>query len=257
MNLSGLLLAGGKSSRFGSNKLKILSYGIPILAGQIIKLCFLCEEIIVCTSRENQKFTECTVKKIEHYTKFLGISEKIKIPAIRIIPDENILGDSAGIIGPLLGIYTGLKNSINDRCIVIASDMPFISFKLLEVLKNTAKENPDYDSVIVKSEKGMEPLCGVYSKKYIKIIENNIKNGNYRISDVLCTLRVKWLDAMRMNAAGIDMYNFFNINSGKDNAKFTQIFKKGVEGYDSYNFSGGTIRKWEDNFFRGSRTGAK
>jgi len=85
MNLSGLLLAGGKSSRFQSNKIKILSYGIPILADQIIKLCFFCEEVIICTSRENQGFTEETVKKIGYYTRVLGISGKIEMPLMKII----------------------------------------------------------------------------------------------------------------------------------------------------------------------------
>jgi molybdenum cofactor guanylyltransferase len=257
MNLSGLLLAGGRSSRFGANKLKILSYGIPILADQVIKLCFLCEEITVCTSRENQKYTECIVKKIEYYIKVLGISKKINIPVIRITADEDILRDRFGIIGPLAGIYTGLKNSINDKCIVIASDMPFISFKLLETIKKTAEENPDFDSVIVKSHKEVEPLCGVYSKRYIKVIENNIRDGNYRISDALCALRVKWLDVMKINSAGIDIYNFFNINSMEDNTRFEKILKKGIEGYDPYNFSGKAVSKWEDNFFRGYCKGDK
>jgi molybdopterin-guanine dinucleotide biosynthesis protein A len=257
MNFSGLLLAGGKSSRFQSNKIKILSYGIPILADQIIKLCFFCEEVIICTSRENQGFTEETVKKIGYYTRVLGISGKIEMPLMKIIPDENILEEGVRSIGPLAGIYAGLRNSINDRCIVVASDMPFISFRLLEIVKNTARENPGCDSVIIKSEKGIEALCGVYSKKYIKIIEDNIKDCNYRISDVLDALEVKWLDSRILNAAGIDMYNFFNINSKKDIAKFKEILNKEVEGYDPGNLSGGTIKKWKDNFFRGSCKGTK
>ncbi len=53
MDFTGILLAGGKSSRFGINKIKIEFEGIPLIADQIIKLGFFCTEVLISSSSEN------------------------------------------------------------------------------------------------------------------------------------------------------------------------------------------------------------
>jgi len=257
MDLSGILLAGGKSKRFGPNKIKIISDGVPLIADQIIKLCFFCNEIIISSSRENQDFIRTTLEKIKDYSRMLKIPNRVQIPPLKIVLDENIVIENPTGIGPLAGIYTGLKKSGNDRCLVIASDMPFISYSLLKLLIDTIVENPEADSVIVRNKKGIEALCGIYSKNYITIIEESIKSGVYKISKILDELEVKWIDSKGLREEKIDIYNFFNINSKKDIEKFVQIYNKGVNRYGTDHFNSGTGKKWEDNFYRGISKGVK
>jgi molybdenum cofactor guanylyltransferase len=257
MDLSGILLAGGKSKRFGPNKIKIMYNGIPLIVDQIIKLCFFCNEIIISSSRENQDFIRNTLEKFKDYSRILKIPEVMHVPPIKIVLDENIKIENTTSIGPLAGIYSGLRKSGNDKCLIIASDMPFISYRLLKLLADTIEESPEADSVIVKNNKGIEALCGIYSKNYIKIIEESIKKGIYKISKVLDSLEVKWIDSKRLREERIDIYNFFNINSRKDIKKFVQIYNKGVNGYGTDHFSSGSGKKWEDNFYRRAGKGVK
>lgn len=250
MDFSGILLAGGKSKRFGPNKIKIISDGIPLLADQIIKLCFFCNEIIISSSRENHGFIRRTLEKIKDYGQMLEIPEGMQVPPIKIVLDENTVTENTKSIGPLAGIYTGLKKSGNDKCIIIASDMPFISYGLLKLLTDTIEESPEADSVIIRNKKGIEALCGIYSKKYIKIIEENIKRGAYKISKILDGPEIKWIDSKRLREEKIDMYNFFNINSRRDIKEFIQIRNKGIIGYSNSSFNSGSGKKWKDNFYR-------
>ncbi len=251
MDFSGILLAGGKSKRFGPNKIKIISDGIPLLADQVIKLCFFCNEIIISSSQENHGFISDTLGRIKDYGRILKIPDRMQIPPIKIVLDENIIAKNTTNIGPLAGIYTGLKKSGNDKCLIIASDMPFISYRLLKLLTDTIEESSGADSVIIRNKKGIEALCGIYSKKYINIIEENIKKGVYKISKILDGLKVKWIGSKRLREEKIDIYNFFNINSRKDIEEFVQIRNKGIIGYGNSDFSSGPGKKWEDNFYRG------
>jgi len=257
MDLSGILLAGGKSKRFGLNKIKIMSDRVPLIADQVIKLCFFCDEIIISSSRENQDFIRTTLEKIKDYGRMMKIPDRMQIPPLKIVLDENIITEDPTGIGPLAGIYTGLKRSGNDKCLIIASDMPFISYRLLKLLIDTIEENPETDSVIVRNKKGIEALCGIYSKNYIKIIEESIKRGVYKISKILDSLEVGWIDSKRLREEKIDIYNFFNINSRNDIEKFVRIYNKGVNGYGTDYFSSGPGKKWEDNFYRGAGKGIK
>ncbi|HAJ95075.1 MAG TPA: hypothetical protein DCP02_02465 [Actinobacteria bacterium] len=257
MDLSGILLAGGKSKRFGPNKIEIVFDGVPLIADQIIKLCFFCNEIIISSSRENRDFIRSALEKIKDYNRILKIPEVMNIPPIKIVLDENIKIGNTTNIGPLAGIYSGLKKSGNDKCLIVASDMPFISYRLLKLLTDTIEESPGADSVIVRNKKGIEALCGIYSKNYIKIIEESIKKRVYKISKVLDSLEVKWINSKRLREEKIDIYNFFNINSRKDIRKFVQIYNKGVNGYGTDNFSSGPGKKWENNFYRRAGKGVK
>lgn len=251
MDLSGIILAGGKSKRFGLNKIRIVSDGVPLIVDQVIKLCFFCNEIIISSSRENQDFIRTALEKIKDYSRILKIPEGMRLPSLKIVLDESFITENTTSIGPLAGICSGLKKVSNDKCFIIASDMPFISYKLLRLLANTAEESPEADSVIVKNNKGIEALCGIYSKNYIKIIEGSIKKRVYKISKILDNLEVKWIDSQRLREEKIDIYNFFNINSKKDIEKFVQIYNKGVKEYGTYHFNSWSGEKWENNFYRG------
>jgi len=250
MDLSGILLAGGKSKRFGPNKIKIIFDGVPLIADQIIKLCFFCNEIIISSSRENQDFIGTAVTNIKNYIRTLKIPDTMQIPPIKIVLDENIKADSASGIGPLAGIYSGLKKAANDKCLIIASDMPLISHRLLKFLIKTIDENPGADSAIIRNKKGIEALCGVYSKKYIKVIEENIKKGVYKISEILDKLEVEWTDSKRLREENIDIYNFFNINSAKDIEDYERIRINGVAGHMVDIRNNEPDKKWEYNFYR-------
>ncbi len=64
------------------------------------------------------------------------------------------------------------------------------------------------DAVIIRNPKGIEALCGIYSRQYIKQMRDSISDGIYKISEVLGNLEVEWIDGTKLKEERIDIYNF-------------------------------------------------
>ncbi len=275
MNLTGIVLAGGKSSRFGFNKLKIKVDTVPLFIDQIFKLSFFCDEIIVSTSKSNYPTLFSELNKIRTYQKKYNF-EKIQasnlkidfnefakknsaFQNIRIISDESDVdnlntSNSLNITnsekitpshkgkGPVIGIYTSLANASYFYSIIVAFDMPFISYNLLKSLvyesgintEEPSSSEPatisyDYskkrDAYIIKTEKGFEVLCGLYSKNCLGILKENIGKQKYKISDIFNYLDIEIISINKLKQNGIDSLNFFNINRLEDYHRFKNLWQ--------------------------------
>ncbi len=257
MEYSGIILAGGKSSRLGFNKISIDIGGIPLFIGQIFKLGIFCDEVIISCSDENHSIILRKLEKISEYSRNYSALDIIKIPPIKTIPDSAVL--DTGInkkIGPIAGIYSGLLNAKNQDCLVIAFDMPFISYKLFKLLISKSAAGGK-DAVIIKARKGIEALYGLYSKNCIKIINKNIKNKIYKIIEIFPYLEVEWISEIELKENKIDDLNYFNINTSADHERFKALWNEGVMP-DGTNYIGsGSAKKWEDFFYRGTDKGIK
>ena len=275
MNLTGIVLAGGKSSRFNFNKLKIKVDTVPLFIDQIFKLSFFCDEIIVSTSKSNYPTLFSELNKIRTYQKKYNF-EKIQasnlkidfndfakknsaFQNIRIILDESDVdnlntSNSLNITnsekitpshkgkGPVIGIYTSLANASYFYSIIVAFDMPFISYNLLKSLVYESGINTEEpsssepatisynyskkrDAYIIKTEKGFEVLCGLYSKNCLGILKENIGKQKYKISDIFNYLDIEVISINKLKQNGIDSLNFFNINRLKDYYKFKNLWQ--------------------------------
>jgi len=258
MNLSGIILAGGKSRRFNFNKIAIKIGKIPLFINQIYKLSFFCNEIWVSTNEKNYAAIHEEIKRIEDYRKYFNCLEEIKeIPAIRVIVDEDSFKNKKLTnIGPIGGIYSGLNNAKNYYSIVLAFDMPFITYNLLKLLVPRRQSNNNKsklkDVVAIKTTKGFEVLCSLYSKGCLNIIKRNIGKKKYKVSDIFSEAEVKMISENELECYDIDKLNFFNINTSKDYDAFIRLFSEEVLRNDSNNFDNRFCKKWKDFFYRGS-----
>lgn len=293
-SVTGIILAGGKSKRFSSSKLELKIGKVTLLFSQLIKLCHFCDEILVSTNRENYKAVRKEVDRLLP-SGFLMDSEAdlIKhlpekgVPEIKVILDEEWLGEFENLSlysracspGPIGGIYSGLKNAKNFYSIVVALDMPFISYAFLGFLLESIISKPNVsessvgkderesnkekvlmnrtpDVVVVRTEKGFETLCAIYSKNCLEVIEENIKRKMYKISDVFTGVFTRVISEDSLKKAGIGSLNFFNINTSRDYKYFMEVWERGVFGNDSCNISSRFCEKWKNFFYRenGSRT---
>lgn len=283
MKLTGIILAGGKSSRFNFNKLKIKAGSVPLLVDQILKLCFFCDEIIISTSKENYPLVSSQLCKINKYLEKYNpskirachprINMKSSLNKITALPDIKIIQDknnfsfpddiNYGSPGPITGIYSALADAAYFYSLIIAFDMPFISHKLLKTLICESGIKPcgkikrsvllpdsssEKDVCVIRRKKGFEVLCGIYSKNCTGTLKNNIKKKNYKISDIFTLLDVKIISEEKLKSRGIDNLNFFNINRPEDYSKYKKIWrgKKNTMG------PGITFTDiWSNFFFRG------
>jgi len=260
MKLSGIILAGGRSKRFGINKLEIKIGQIPLFIDQVIKLSLFCDQILIVTSAQNSNFILQELNKINNYINYYKPLD-FSIPEIKVADDEKTqipaLKSGEDSVGPIMGIYTGLKNSKNLYNIVVAFDMPFISEKILNLLisalndkksssgKNKIKHLDEelFDVVITRNLKGFEALCGLYSKNCIGAFQRSIARGNYKILDVFDKLNSKIITNDLLIKYKVDQLNFFNINKINDYYRFTDIWNISFSGLDF-------IKKWKKFFYR-------
>ena len=155
------ILAGGKSSRMGKNK-ALLEYESNTFIGRIINE-FDGHEIIISAS---------------------GQKEYEGLPA-KIINDEN------QDIGPIEGIRQVLQASGEEYVFVCACDMPFITGKIADYIAEFISS--DYDCYVITDGDRMHPLCAVYSKKILPVIEKLIAEGSYKLRLILDNTRTKFI----------------------------------------------------------------
>jgi len=81
-------------------------------------------------------------------------------------------------LGPISGVHAGLVDSSYQFNFFLGCDLPLIS---KEVMLAVVTRHTDQDIFGVKTEKGLEPLCTIYCKRCVPLIEEQIKNGEYSL----------------------------------------------------------------------------
>ena len=160
--VTGIILAGGKSSRMGKDKCltkfnekNLIEYTIEIFKP-------ISDKIIISTNKaEHSQFGYETIK------------------------DEFI---DCGAIG---GIHSTLKNAETEINIIAPCDMPFISIELFEFL---LQKIGNYNAVIPIFNGKVEPLTGVYSRNILPIVENQIRNKKFKILSLLENINTNFIE---------------------------------------------------------------
>ena len=184
MEVTGIILAGGKSARMGADKGLQELCGKALISYAIQSLSETCNTIIISTSSDA-------------YLSF----------GLKTIPDE-IPG-----IGPMGGIYSALKQSKTERTLVLSCDLPFVSKELLSfILKNAEGYQV---AVPWQGNQHYEPLCGFYNLSVLEQMNAFIEKGNYKLPDLFEEIIINKLVIHNI----LDSYSenlFLNVNSKHD-----------------------------------------
>ena len=183
--MNAAILVGGKSSRMGSNKAFLELKGKSFIELQIDLLREIFDDIFISANTSSEY-------------EYLNLS---------------IFKDVYPGKGPLGGIYTSLINSSSLHTFMLACDMPFIGPELINHLKDLTKE---YDVVIPKSEKGLEPLHAFYSKKCIDPIKRSLEEDNLRITSFFPHVNVKIVELDNLNLSDSFKNSIKNLNTRDD-----------------------------------------
>lgn len=191
--MTAIILAGGKSNRFGSDKAFVKIDGIPLIKRQLNVLRGIFKKIIIVTNRPH----------------------KYGFKNIKIIQD--IIKNC----GPLAGIYSGLMESGSFYNFVLSCDMPFINEALIRyIIKNC----DSYDVIIPKVSRKFHPLFGVYSKNCIPVIEEMIRGGRLKISNIFPRLNTRFILKREIERFDKKSLSLVNINTKADLAKAKELF---------------------------------
>jgi len=193
----GIVLAGGKSTRMGTNKALLPLRDKPLLATVVAALRPLFAEIIVVTNTPE-------------------LYQDIEARLVRdVIPGR----------GPLSGFHAGLLASPYRHNFIVACDMPFLNPALINYLLSQA---PGYDAVVPRRGQYLQPLHAVYSRNCLAAIETCLKQGEYQAFAFYPRVRVRYVDVDRLKAQGFKDPEqvFFNINTPADLARARYLLKE-------------------------------
>ena len=186
--MTSIILAGGRSSRFGYSKTFETLGGKSLIQWVIDRLTPLSEEILIVTARRGD-FAYSPSPMIKR--------------VVDIYPGK----------GPLGGIYSGLATSSCSRAIVVACDMPFLSIALLGYM---AQFSPAFDVVVPRIERMLEPLCAIYSKNCLVPIQRLLERNELRIRELFSAVRVKYVEEDDIDQFDSEHLSFLNINTKAD-----------------------------------------
>ena len=126
----------------------------------------------------------------------------------RVVYDEN------RSIGPIEGMRRLLTESESEWMFLCAADMPLLRRELAEYVSDFISS--DYDCCVVTCGGHVHPLCGVYSKRVLPVIGEQIAAGQYKLSGVLQRVRTKIvpLEYTRFDARVLE-----NVNTPRDYAR--------------------------------------
>lgn len=182
---TGVILAGGKSSRMGADK-ALINIGqkgmIERVAGELKKVC---TEVLISGGDEE------TGRRIG-----------LKVIA-DLIPGR----------GPLSGIHASLHAAAHARCLVVACDMPFISAELASFM---IRQVEGYDVAVPSHGVYLQPLFAVYCKSCLPVLEKYMDSGRIKVTALYPLVKVNYVSEEKLGLLADIETVFFNVNTPVD-----------------------------------------
>lgn len=154
MKKAGIILAGGKSSRFGTNKAITMFQDKTMLMHSVDLLRKFSDQILISGYREE----------------YAGLG----IPCIK---------DEYPGIGPIGGICTALAASPVDVNIIVTCDMPLVTPDMIARL--LLEHRPGKITTFEREGNDIYPFPGIYEKIHLPVLREQIRSHDYLIRNVI------------------------------------------------------------------------
>jgi molybdopterin-guanine dinucleotide biosynthesis protein A len=196
-DVTGVLLAGGKSRRMGFDKRFLKLDGETLLRRAL--------------SIYERLFTEILIVVAEPVPELGDLGHRI---ITDLIPNCASLG----------GLYTGLSMARGERIFVAACDMPFLNPAAIDYLVHLCED----DVVMPKLATGLQPMHAVYSKACLPYFRQMIEMHNLSVQEVLGNreLRVRLVPEEELRNVDPKLLSFLNLNTPED-AEFAKTVVQG------------------------------
>lgn len=188
LGCTGVVLAGGASSRFGGAHKGLMALGGQRIVDRVLgALRGAADDVLVVAND----------------------------PDIRsALPGVRTRGDERSERGGLVGLYTALSLA-EHGALVVAWDMPFVNTDLLKELRRLGEQ--ETVAVVPDGPHGLEPLCAYYPRSCLGFVERQITVGNLRLGTLVRSLPARrFLPLARVADFGDPERLFLNINSRLD-----------------------------------------
>jgi FdhD protein len=157
--VTGLLLAGGASTRMGTDKAVLEIDGEPLALHVVRVLARVCDPVLVA-SGDGRRL------------------DWLELPQVTdLAPDS----------GPLAGLVAGLEAAATPLLAVVAVDMPNASDAVLRLLAERAQ---GHDAAVPETREGLQPLHAVYATAAAARLRASFESGERSVRRALEPLDV-------------------------------------------------------------------
>jgi molybdenum cofactor guanylyltransferase len=183
--ISAFVLAGGKSTRMGTDKAVLSLHGRTLLETALTAARAAAQQVAI-----------------------IGPPELYG-------PHARVIADIYPGCGPLGGIHAALSNTKTEFNVILAVDTPFISADLLAYLAQRALASR---AVVTAPEINAypQPLCGVYSRDFLPIAEQALRAGQYKIVPLFAKTATLLIPQADLEQFAFKSEMFENLNTPED-----------------------------------------
>ncbi|MFZ0537731.1 MAG: molybdenum cofactor guanylyltransferase [Candidatus Sulfotelmatobacter sp.] len=186
VDVTGFILAGGKSTRMGTDKAFVEFKGHTLLE------------------------------------RALGLARSVT-PDVRIVGAREKFAPFAPVVedifrerGPLGGIHAALRDSKTELNFMLAVDMPFVSKAFLQYLTREARTAAEAMVIVPLSAGRRQPLCAVYRPRFAHVAEQALAAGRNRIDSLFDTVETRVIGEDELHHAGFSSAIFSNLNTPEE-----------------------------------------
>lgn len=194
-DISGFVLAGGKSSRMKTDKAFLKFDGETFLEHAFKTLAPLCKNVtIVINKNQKPKFEEA-------------------FPALDFVFDIYTMRGALG------GIHAALKNCETKFALILAVDLPFVT---VETLRKLTRISADFSAIVPRQPDGrLQPLCAVYRvSECLPELEELLKTDDSASAQYF--LRLVSPKTVEADSLSDNADVFFNVNNSRDFASLSR-----------------------------------
>jgi molybdopterin-guanine dinucleotide biosynthesis protein A len=185
--VTGVLLAGGKSRRMGEDKRYLVMGEQTLLDRGLDVLRSIFQEVLVVIAQDSPP---------------LGVDARV---VQDLVPDCGSLG----------GLYTGLTQATTPCIFVVACDMPFLH---PAVITQFTSRRATADIVMAKLGARLQPLHALYGKRCLPVVEQMIQARRLKIQEMVshASLLVQYVTEADLITIDPSGRSFHNVNTPAD-----------------------------------------
>jgi len=184
-DFSGFVLAGGRSSRMGSDKAFLEFNGRTLLARALDLLQRLTPEVYI-----------------------VG-------PAAKFAACGPVIEDIYTGRGPLAAIHAALSSSPTELNLMLAVDLPFVTASLLRFIVECAQA-ADAMVTVPRIAGGYQPLCAVYRRDFGSLAQAALESGHNKIDALFSAAKTRVLEESELRRFAFEAGMFENLNTPED-----------------------------------------
>ncbi|MEA4901822.1 molybdenum cofactor guanylyltransferase [Desulfitobacterium sp.] len=186
LEITGIVLAGGKSSRMGKNKAFLEIDGKPLIERNLATLESLFSDVLISSNTP------------ELYRSY----------------KEKVVQDQYIGTGPLGGLHACLEEAHTEYAFFVACDIPILNPELIRFMASLTEKG--YDCIVPRTKDRIHPLFALYNKSCLPKIKDFLQEGHYKVIDFFPQLSVRYVKENELACFGDPRLLLCNVNTPED-----------------------------------------